>query len=818
MAWQWRYAETIEAAGETFANAIGLMEDNPEFIYAQDQAALYAAVEQKYPALFERIRGAVEKGQWRVVGGKWCESTMELTCGESLVRQYLYGVRHYRDRLGVSPQTDWQPEGSNYLPSFPQVLRQAGIRYAVIGRSADFQPNRPPFFWWEGLDGARILTAWLAAKEDRRAAYNMPTNPQNVLRYAQAVVTNQKVKDILYLYGRGDHGGGPSQRDLEGLAAAGETGQIALRLSAPERYFGAIEKSGCVVPAPSAQLAQGHGGFHTTCVETKTANRHGEHALYDLEVLATLAHLAGVEYPQREIELLWKDLLLNQFHDIIWGTTTYAVYREAQERHASLSGQAIHLALLLAQKIGRLDNPAQAGGRNLFVLNSLPFERGGLVESQPIRLAGQADSLTVRDLSGKALPTQILKKSQVKGAAQFEVLFDPGKIPGIGYKCFAAEPGAEAPTFSSPLVASRDCLENSHVRVQIDLANGHVSSILWKRDNENIELLPEGSLCNALYVAEESPDATLWGWGNKAAGEPVRLDEADTIEIVEQGPLRASVAVTRHFRNSTFRQTISLESGSPMARFHLETDWHEPLHRLIVRLPFAYESFRYDLPLCVGEKVPDSRRSKPGILAHEWVDLVGQDASCALLNDSRYAFDLQNEAIDMVILRSPRFLREPDWIWQALPGPLRAGDPEFTDFGPHEVSYALLPHEGDWLEGNVAREARAFNTHWRTLSVGELERIGPAGQALLTVEPSNVVLTALKKAEDSDDIIVRVVEQAGRDTQTRIHLPRPAEKVQKVSLLEEAVPSEVAARGNTIEITLKAHEIASFKTRLAEAK
>ncbi|MCX7015009.1 MAG: glycosyl hydrolase-related protein [Candidatus Sumerlaeota bacterium] len=813
MAWQWRFPETVEAARETFTNALRLMRDHPDYVYAQDQAALYAAIEENCPELFEEIRGAVRNGQWSVVGGKWCESTMELTSGESLARQYLYGVRYYRGRFGVSPDVDWQAEGSNYLPSVPQLLRQAGLRYAVIGRSKDFSPNRQPFYWWSGLDGSRVLTAWLASKGESGAAYNMPTAPDKVVGYAQAVADKQKVDRVLYLYGAGDHGGGPREQNLQNLADAAKTGEIALRLCKPEQCFEDLEKAGAEPPAPPFDLAQGNQGNHLTCVETKAANRRGEHALYEAEALAALAHLGGEDYPQSEIEQLWKSLLLNQFHDMMWGSTTYAVYREIQERYADTLG---HAERLLTRLAGRPLRPAPAQSpASMALMNLLPFERSGLARARRVQLPGKVESVVVRDSSGNLVPSQIVAKERAGNGARFDVLFDPGKVPGIGYRRFQIEPGDQAVAAASPVRVEPHSLDNGLVHVELDPQSGHLSSIVWKEEGEGVEMLPRGAQGDRLYVEREGENATVWTWGLPWVGEPEAVDAVDSVDVVENGPLRGSIAIARHFGNSKFRQTVSLEAGSPMVRFHLETEWREPGCRLVVRSAFPYDSFRYDLPLFVGEKAPESRAGRPNILAHEWVDLMGQGVNCALLNDGRYCFDLQENAVDMAVVRSPKFLPEPDWIWQALPAAVRAGDPEYTDQGPHEARYALLPHRGDWLEARVPQAARAFNTSWQAWNDADLGRIGPENQSLVSVAPDNVFLTALKKAEDSDDLIVRVFEQAGKDTNVRIALPRAIAKAAKVTILEEPAPGELTVNGNVIEAALKAHEIATFSVSLA---
>ena len=311
------------------------------------------------------------------------------------------------------------------------------------------------------------------------------------------------------------------------------------------------------------------------------------------------------------------------------------------------------------------------------------------------------------------------------------------------------------------MLVEANALDNGLVRVELDPKTGHVSSIQWKADGAAVELAPPGAPGNRLFIEKETDNATVWTWGLPGVGEPEAVDAVDSMKIKDQGPLRGSIVIARHLRNSTFRQTVSLDAGSPMIRFRLETDWREPNCRLVVRSCVPYESFRYDLPFFVGDKAPESRRGRPNIMAQEWVDLMGQGGNCALLNDGRYCFDLKENAVDMSVVRSPKFLPEPDWIWQSLPATVRAGDPQYTDQGPNEVRYALLPHRGDWLEARVPQAARVFNTAWQAWNNADLSRVGAENETLVSAGPDNVVLTALKKAEDSDNLVVRVFEQAG---------------------------------------------------------
>ncbi len=835
LAWQWRWRETIETACETFTNALNLMEQNPDFIFAQDQAALYEGIEQHYPKVFERIREAVLSGQWQVVGGKWCESTMELANEESTIRQYLYGTRYFKDRFGISVDTDWEVEGSQFLPTFPQVMAQAGIRYAVLGRSSQFHKLRPPLSWWKGLDGSAILMAWLASVgHPLRAAYDMPTDSQTVINFGVNVAGGQNVYDLLYLYGRGDHGGGPTQQNLAELKTAGDSEKIDVTLNSPLEYFQKVQDANTLIPTMTDKMFLSHGGSHTTCVETKVANRQLEHALYELETLATLVHLSGGTYPQQEIERLWKDLLFLQFHDIAWGTTTYAVYRNAQEQFADIKGRAARIAGRMINSLPGTDTKNEIKNR-LAVFNFLPDERQelayfeGRTRNMPVSENG---SLAVFDQTGNLLPTQILKHD--KDTIQF--MFDPGAFNGISYKTFEIQPIHNKPKLSQYVIAKPDSLENEFVRINFDRVQGHITSIIWKIDHKEIPLLPSGMACNVLYVAAEIKEADVW---NGFAGEEaVPINNLESMTISEEGPLQAKITMVRQFNNSRFEQSVSLRAGDPMIRFNLKTDWHEPKHRLMVRIPFDYSDLKFDLPFGVGSlsdfktvikevfnvevntgadlvKEIEQRfgkHIKPGIFAQEWVDLINSTANCALLNKSRYGFDLHENAIEIVVLRSPSFLPEPDWLWQPLPEHLKTSDPEYTDIGIHELEYALFPHEGDWRSTTIDQMARAFNAPLCvTPFLESFSAIGEPEQTLIRIEPNNINLCAVKKSEDAEAVIVRIVENAGLESQVCLHWPRTITTAEKVSIIEERMESDTVISGNTLRATIKPHEIASFR-------
>lgn len=806
LGYRWRWNETVHRmARDTFRGVLKLMEEDADITFAQSQLALYEAMEQYYPDIFEGIKKRIAEGRWFVVDG-WCEYDHTMPCGEAMIRQHLLGWDYARRKLGLEIDTAWAPDAfSGHTNTLPTILRGCGIRYLLFGRG---MPEDTPFFWWEGPDGSRVLAYTPVF------SYGGPIGEHLIARLESW--EKWGTHEVMAFYGRGDHGGGPRTEDLEELERLqAEPGSPRFVHADPRRYFAeilgqrgdlSVHQGELGTPSRAAPDEGGFSGSLSSEGRNKQRNRQIENLLLTTERFATIALFFQRKpaYPRVDFEHAWKIALRHQFHDELPGTSQGLVYADnARDYDRIEENMKAILDQSLAEISARLCTEGE--GTPIVVYNPLAWKR-----SEPVtillRLNQPAERLVVQDLEGEPMPTQSLDHWQEGHFWYVRLLFLARDVPSLGFKLFRAFPHVSAAHATESVLAINEryeyILESARLRVRVDKGTGQVRSIYDKQAGREILAGP----ANVLQAIRERPGDSS-GWHIALTDDRAELDAPEQMKVVEHGPVRATVRVGYRYRDSYFEQDIQLVAGMPRVSFRFRGDWHERDCCLKVAFPVAIEggTATFEQPFGAIVRPADGAEAS----AQRWIDLSQDEHGVSLLNDCRYAFDIEGHIMRMTLLRGI-----PDL------------DPQ-ADEGYHDLGYDLYPHGADWRAAAVrqgfevnypllARQPMRRAGRIRTWGVpGEQKPISPVF-AFVEIPQENIVLTALKiEHEDwgpTAPFVVRLYETAGKETEATLIFCRSLAFAEETDHLERRLEQQTLSLvGRRVRIAFKPHEIKTLR-------
>ena len=770
MNWLWPWQETVSTIRNTFTTMTNLLERNADLHFSQSQAVTYRVAEEQFPELFQKIRQNVENGQWEVTASTWVEGNLSMGGTEALVRQLLQANRYVKEKLGVEVDICWAPDLFDHPPMYPQILRKSGIKYYYFMRSG---PGYP-LFWWEGLDGSRVLAF--------TCRYFGPVWPGNVVETCQRLYNRNGLRNSMFVYGVGDHGGGITSEDVRVARRIQKNPALPeVTFSSAQAFFKEIESQ---IDGISLPVVKGKdwgipniSGVYTTHGNIKRYNRLCERLLVDAEKLGVASGL----YPREDLRKAWRNMLFNQFHDILWGTTTH----EAKEYPLKLAQEAVNIArnaikasVEKTAKNIRFSRP----GVPLIVFNTLSWERKDIARVKvPVELMPKNPVVVSAD--GENTPAQVCKD---------EVLF-LADVPSMGYKTYYLIEGGSG----TPSLAKEDNLENEYFKVELDKTSGGIESMYDKLNERfvfrkviNEWIKPEAS--NLLQVLYEVPHRMMaWSIGEISRVE--NLVSGADIHVVENGPVMATVKVAHKFSNSKITQYVSLDRGLPRLDVHMVIDWMEvsneetdaPMLKVSFTPLLKRPESTFEIPFGYIQRPSDGVE----VPALRWVDLSDNEYGVSLLNDSKYGFDVVGNTVRMTLVRTSY---SPD------PRP---------DEGKHEISYSIYPHKGGWKEAQTFRRGYEVNHPLESIAVTSPSKGSmPETSSFLQVKPENVVVSCVKKAEDSDDIIVRVYDATGEGAEAEVILGFKAEIATEVDLMEKE-SGQLKVESRRINVSLKPFEI-----------
>ncbi len=803
LAWLWPLHETRRKARRTFWTQIGLMQEHDDFVFNQSSAQAYAWIEENDPELFEQIRRRVSEGRWETVGGAWCECDSNITGGEAFVRQHFYGQRYFQEKFGRRHNVAWFPDVFGYSATMPQLLRGCGIDNFFTIKISWNETNELPYdlFQWEGIDGSRVLTHMFRNPE---GGYNGNVTPAATLGTWRNFKQKTKHPETLLTIGWGDGGGGPSERMLQNYTRIREFPALpALRFSRIDEFFASLPREG--VPRWVGELyLEFHRGTLTTQAKTKALNRAAEHRLLEAEAFSVLAGRHGFEYPRQAIEDAWKTLLLNQFHDILPGSSIREVY---EDNHRDM-GRAVETATsirdaALSHLAGRV-SPPQEGAQRFFLVGNASLSPRPL----SVLLPGVDPSATVTDETGEPLPTQQTEDGLL--------VHTPERlVPAVGYMTLVVTELDEAPVMTSNVTAEESggggaVLENEQLRVEIG-ADGTLARVLDK-DLDRDVLDGRG---NQLWAYLDKPRQwDAWDIDEDYKKESMEVGGVESVEVGDTGPLRASVRVTRVWRNSRIVQTYVLHSDSVRLDIRTHVALHDRQVLFKALFPLAVRSHEATFETMYGVvRRPTHRntsweQAKFEVSGHRFADMSEAGYGVALLNDSKYGHSVRDNVLALSLVRSPIY---PDLM---------------ADEGEHTFTYSLLPHFSDWTDGGVVSEAFGLNSPLFLVSAqpGE-EATLPPEQSLVSLPVEDGLLLdtgvqlavgAVKSAEEGDAIILRVYEPHGARGASVLDFGGPVRSARRVNMLEEPEPdsSPVEVEGNSVTLQVRPFEVITLRVEM----
>ncbi len=759
MAWLWCKEETVEVVRRTFQSALNFFKEEPEYKYIQSQAAAFVWMEKRYPELFKAIQDAVKQKRFFLVGGMWVEPDLNLAGGEALVRQFLHGKRYFRQKFGVDCITGYTPDTFGYTWTLPQLLKKAGFKYFVTTKIRWNDTTQFPYslFHWVSPDGSDILTSFpMSLNSD----CSLDEEASHLLAYKREGLT-----DLPVLYGIGDHGGGPTRqhfdkiKQMQALAA-----YPAVHHTDLDSYMEDVEHKYPNVPVYKDELyLEYHRGTLTTQGLIKRRNRKSEIALEEAEKFAVFA---GAVYPQAKLEEAWKATLFNQFHDILPGSGIPEVYIDAN-RDYDMVEEITHD--VIGQSLRGITDKIHLQGKGIpvVVFNPLSWERSDYVA---VKLPAGQSIKEVVDSKGKKMVFQ---------QSGDQVTFIAAQVPQSGYKTFWLREGKDK-SAKGQLLVSQTTMENPFFLMEINPGNGNIRRLFDKRANR--EVLAAGQEGNVLQFLGDAPKQ-YEAWNIGYTGKSANCEKVEQVQIVETGPARAILRYVRTYGDSKFTQDYTMYADIPRLDIATQADWHE--RRTLVKAAFpvnvsadyatfdiAYGSIRRTTHPQTAEE-----KAKWEVSAHKYVDLSQADYGVALLNDCKYGHDVRDNVMRLTLLRSPR---TPDPITRP-----QGYENPYADQGQHEFVYSLYPHAGDCHQAQSVRRGHELNYPLLPIITephkGSLEQTN----SFIKITSPNLILTVVKKAEDSPAHIVRLYETDGQTAAETIQFNWPIRKAWEVNLMEE---------------------------------
>lgn len=609
-AWLWPVRETVRKCARTFSNVLALMDEDPDVTFACSSAQQYAWVKEFYPELYTRIAERVREGRFVPVGGMWVESDTNMPGGEAMARQFVAGTRFFMDEFGVEPREVWLPDSFGYSGALPQISRAAGKDFFLTQKISWNDTNRMPHhtFHWEGIDGSRIFTHFPPADN-----YNSELSGFDLAKAQRQYAEKGRANTSLVPFGFGDGGGGPTR---EMIAAARRTanleGSPTVTLSTPERFFTTARDEYPDAPVWTGEMyLEYHRGTYTSQHRTKAGNRRSEHLLREAELWATTATVrTGASYPAAELERVWRLVLLQQFHDILPGSSIAWVHREAERTYTRI---ATDLEALIGSSVAALVGEGDRG----IALNAGPFSLDG--------------------------------------------------VPALGASAPVPADGGVS------LVPDGEgwALRNAHLSMRID-QRGLVTSI--RDLDADREVLPRGAPANLLQVHRDIPNEwDAWDIDAHYRRVVTDLDVADEI-VTQTHEASCAVVVSRTYGDSTITQRLELAPGSRALDIVTTVDWHERQKLLKLAFPLDLHAERATSEIQFGHihrptttnTSWDAARFET--VAHRWVHVGEPGYGIAVANDCTYGHDIHRDVgpdgsvrttVRQSLLRAPLF-PDPD--------------------------------------------------------------------------------------------------------------------------------------------------------------
>jgi alpha-mannosidase len=726
-AWEWPVREARRKVARSWSTQLALLDQYPDYIFAASQPLQYSWMKESYPDIYRRVKEKVDAGRWEPVGAMWVEADCNLPSGESLVRQLLHGKRFFMQEFGYETRILWLPDAFGYPGNLPQLMAEAGCDFFLTQKLSWNDTNKPEHhtFIWEGIDGSRIFTHFPPAD-----TYNGSFEPEELERSVRNFKDGDSSNRSLYLFGWGDGGGGPQAEMIESAHRLGvELGR------AGDFFDSASAEARDLTTAAGELYFELHRGTYTSQSRTKRWNRLAQDALRQAEMWSVAA---GADYPSGELEALWKTLLLNQFHDILPGSSIDWVYEEAERDLAHVTERAAEIG-----------------------------------EGAMSAIVGKGECLVAFNSTSHARTEIVSLDNEYKRI----------EAPSCGW-------AVVAPRSNEPEVSvTEHSMENELLRVEWD--DRAVLTSIWDKAIGREVLSGPGNL---FQLHDDNP--RKWdAWDLDPDYRDSFIDVMSVEKVQQHGGLRGLLTFRRSFGDSWLFQLMSLDAGSRVLRFETVVHWQERHKMLKVAFPVTVSSREATYEIQFGHlrrpthQDTSQARAMYEVCAQRWADLSDGEYGVALLNDCKHGYDIHGSVMRLSLLRGPT---HPD---------------PTADLGDHQFRYALMPHPGDFREAGVIEATEDLNS---PLLPAHGDLVVGSSRSLIEIDTRQVIVEAIKRAEDSDAVIVRLYEAWGGHCVARVRTTLPASRAFLCDLLERE-REEVAVNDGVIELDLAPFKILTLK-------
>ncbi len=781
--WQWRVPEGLALIKSTYRSALDRMKEYPNYKFTSACAGYYKWIKESEPEMFSEIIERIKEGRWGVVGGMWVQPDCNIPSGEAFCRHMLYSQKFFKENFGFTVKTGYNVDSFGHNGMLPQLFKKSGIDNYVYMRPnrSEEKPNLPEenLHIWESPDGSRVNAFRILdgygddLKERRVSRYESQSQPQ------------------MLFYGIGNHGGGPSKEHLkqaEELIAGGRA-----QYAVPDEYFNDAD---CDMPVVAEDLQHHAAGCYSANSVIKSANRRAECELVRAEKLDVLANiLTGSAIHNKSIENAWERVMFNQFHDILAGCSIKEAYEDAKNAMGYAKETALEIGTYASQRISWRIKTTDFLDNGVSEMRDRLWYRDGegcpMVvfnpHSFPVKAAvsfGMQWISRVVDKDGKDLPYQLVRASYTDGRHVNKCLFNVD-VPAYGYNVYYLYKSDDYPevNFESDLKITADTIENSAAKIKINSETGAVESFSFKESD-----FAAGGLGEVIVCDDEKNDT----WGHKVTDYNNKVGSfgGGTLEIVESGPVRATLKSTVKYNNSVLIRYYSLYSGSEKLHVRCILDFDEPykLAKICFKANVSNPTITYSMPYGFIEKAADGQEEP----CHAWADIHDKNGfGLGLINDCKYSFCAVENDLRMTAARSCAFL---DHFGQEH----RDSEMQFLDKGEQEFNYILVPH---FEKQNAAlfREGELLNTPLQltqeTHHDGTLEPVYSG----ISVDKDNVVVTSVKAAEDGDGLILRIIEADGKETAAEIDFKALGKKFTAEFKPQEIKTVRISADGEVSE-------------------
>lgn len=867
MNWLWTYFETMKMCNDNLRQTVSFMEEFPDFTMIQSQAAVYRFVEMVDSPLFQKVKQYVNDGRLEIAGGMWTEGDSNLSSGEAFARSFLLGQRYFMEHFGKMAKVGWLPDNFGHTSQLPQILKLVNCDYYYFHRCKPYKGS----FWWKGPDGSSVLCY---ANDTYNGRITIDLKDE-INKFAPG---EKRILHITGVGDHG--GGPTRQDIEMAHQLDERSDYPSVKFSTAEDFFKSLSGEMDGQPTHEGEMQFIFEGCYTTVAEIKEGNRNCENSLYASEFFNTLRWLNGDEYPHEELNDLWKTLTFHQFHDILPGSAIYEANRQAVARYTETERKSRELKDKAFLKMADEIKFRKDIGQPVVAYNLFPFSRKSIVEAtvysheeplsvsveswgsnyygkkfKPVdkttndkgesqnenflspsfkekQISAGSDLATVlvKDGSGKSYPAQITYAKSTPPGYTSKIRFVDQDFPAGGYKTYYIDVNQKGSSGSS-LQVDANTFGTDHFTVKFDMSDGAIISLIDKRTKK--EYVAPGGELNKLRIYLEDKKGGMKSWTINKIIEEEDVTNIESVRIVEQGPVRACVETVKTWGKSRFIERTYLYRSYPRIEYEMELHWLEtgsdstnsPMLRAIFPLNFNHPQFFCHVPFNVVERPADgiingkeappylkSQSTIYGVMpesedgqevpAQKWVDITDGETGIALLNRTKYGHSYHNGELRLTLMRA-------------------AGNPDiYPNLGKFEISYALFPHAGDWRNG-VWQEGDDFNAPVQameppSLALAKDHAVRPEEDSFISLDARGVYLTGIKKAEATEELVVRLVEVEGEEKMIKLYLPENVESVRKLNLIElQVAGSEKAGiQNNSVSFKIKPHEILTLGIKL----